>query len=79
MEWAFWFADEEVSCLILRVVIMLKPILHTLMVVLEEEEAVHEPFQLATHSLRVISDTYNNILASAGNAQRPPYMCVLFY
>lgn len=66
MEWAFWFADEEVSCLILRVVIMLKPILHTLMVKLGDEDAIHEPFQLATQSLRVISDTYNDILASAG-------------
>ena len=65
MEWAFWFADEEVSCLILRVVIMLKPILHTLMVKCGDEDAIHEPFQLATLSLRVISDTYNDILASA--------------
>jgi len=49
---------------------MLKPILHTLMVKLGDDDAVHEPFQFATQSLRVISDTYNEILASAGVAQR---------
>jgi hypothetical protein len=49
---------------------MLKPILHTLMVKMGDEDAIHEPFQFATHPLRVISDTYNEILASAGVAQR---------
>jgi hypothetical protein len=70
LEWALWFADEEASCLILRVVIMLKPILHTLMAKCGDEDTINEPFQLATQSLRVISDTYNDILASAGVAQR---------
>lgn len=40
------------------------------MVKLGDDDAVHEPFQFATQSLRVISDTYNEILASAGVAQR---------
>ena len=43
---------------------MLKPILHTLMVKLGDEDAIHEPFQFATQSLRVNSDKYNEILAS---------------
>ena len=99
IEWAYWFADEEVSCLILRIVIflkvylcitphtahltsnlttMLKPILHTLMAKMGDEDAINEPFQFATHSLRVISDTYNQILASAGVAQRRPFLCLLY-
>ena len=49
---------------------MLKPILHTLMVKLGDEDAIHEPFQFATQPLRVNSDKYNEILASAGVAQR---------
>ena len=40
------------------------------MVKLGDEDAIHEPFQFATQPLRVNSDKYNEILASAGVAQR---------
>ena len=66
MEWAYWFADETVTCLILRLVIFLKPVLHTLMDKLGDDDAKLVPYQLATQSVRVINDTYNDILASAG-------------
>lgn len=67
VEWAYWFADQDITCLLLRLVIFLKPILHTLSTKCGDEDAVHVPFQIATQSVRVVNDAYNSILAAAGN------------
>jgi hypothetical protein len=50
----------------MRLIVFCKPILHTLSAKCGDEDAIHVPFQLATQPVRVINDTYNDILASAG-------------
>ena len=71
LQLAFWFADEDISCLLLRMAIFLKPILLTLATTLGEKHASQIPYLLATQSARVINDTYNSLLFNAGSPIKP--------
>jgi hypothetical protein len=65
MEVGYWLGDTVVTCHILRIVIMLKPILHTLATNLNDPDATMIPYVFATESIRQIGDTYNWLLKSA--------------
>lgn len=65
MEVGYWLGDTLVTCHILRIVIMLKPILHTLATNLNDPDATMIPYVFATESIRQIGDTYNWLLKSA--------------
>ena len=66
VELAFWAGDAETSCLILRTLVFLKPILHQLAVKLKADDADQIPFTMVTQSKRVVNDAYNEALASVG-------------
>ena len=48
-------------------VILLKPVLHTLAVALNDPDAVLIPYMLSTATVRQVGDNYNWLLASFGN------------
>ncbi len=64
VELAFWAGDAETSCLILRSVIFLKPILHQLAMKLQADDAHEIPFKMVMQSKRVVNDAYNQALES---------------
>ena len=66
VELAFWAGDAETSCLILRTLVFLKPLLHQLAVKLKADDADQIPFTMVTQSKRVVNDAYNEALASVG-------------
>ena len=65
VELAYWTADPTVSCHICRVVIFLKPILHTMATRIEDPDALMIPYLMATASIRQVNDSYNMLLANA--------------
>ena len=64
VELAFWAGDAETSCLILRSVIFLKPILNQLAMKLQADDAHEIPFKMVMQSKRVVNDAYNQALES---------------
>jgi hypothetical protein len=48
-------------------VILLKPVLHTLAVALNDPDAVLIPYMLSTATVRQVGDNYNWLLATFGN------------
>jgi hypothetical protein len=48
-------------------VILLKPILHTLAVALNDPDADHIPYVLSTATVRQVGDNYNWLLATFGD------------
>ena len=66
LELNYWISNAKASLLLFRIAIFLKPILHTLAVTLLEPKPTQLLICFTSHTVRVINDTYNALLARAG-------------
>jgi len=64
LELAFWFGDAEVSAVILRSIIFLKPIESQLAIALNDTRSYS--YLMVTNSVRQVADQYNRRLEAAG-------------